>query len=138
MAKTAASVRKQAPVVAANLRAVMQGRPLTGRYDGYAACPVTTARNRVVLAEFDYEKVPRPTLPFVNMQKERYDMWLLERYGLGFGYLDEYRKAVAAVTPADVQEVARKYIDPEHMVLIAAGAVDAQGKPLPKLPPPKP
>ena len=42
------------------------------------------------------------------------------------------------MTPEDVQEVARKYIDPEHMVLIAAGAVDAHGKPLPQLPTPKP
>jgi zinc protease len=61
-----------------------------------------------------------------------------ERYGLGFDYLDKYRKAVMAVTPEDVQAVARKYIDPEHMVLVAAGPVDAQGKPLQALPPPKP
>jgi zinc protease len=74
----------------------------------------------------------------VTSDKVAAHMLYAERYGLGFGYLDEYRKAVAAVTPEDVQEVARKYIDPEHMVLIAAGAVDAQGKPLPRLPPPKP
>jgi zinc protease len=54
-----------------------------------------------------------------------------ERYGLGFGYLDEYRKAVAAVTPDDVLAVAKKYIDPKHMVLVVAGAVDKEGKPLP-------
>jgi zinc protease len=64
-------------------------------------------------------------------------MLTAERYGLGFGYLDEYRKGVAAVTPEDVQAMARKYIDPEHLILVAAGAVDAQGKPLAKLPPPK-
>ena len=34
------------------------------------------------------------------------------------------------MTPEDVQAVAKKYLDPEHMVLVAAGAVDAQGKPL--------
>jgi zinc protease len=60
-----------------------------------------------------------------------------ERYKLGFGYLDDYRKAVAAVTPEDVQEVAKKHLDPQHMVLVAAGALDDQGKPLEKLPGPK-
>lgn len=52
------------------------------------------------------------------------------RYHLGFDYLDEYRKAIAAVTPQDVQAVARKYLDPQHMVLVAAGALDQNGKPL--------
>jgi zinc protease len=61
----------------------------------------------------------------------------VERYHLGFDYLEKYRAAVAAVTPADVQAVARKYIDPRRMVLVAAGPVDAQGKPLPTLAPPK-
>jgi zinc protease len=56
----------------------------------------------------------------------------IERYKLGFDYLDHYRKAVAAVTPEDVQGVAKKYLDPEHMVLVAAGAVDKGGQPLKK------
>jgi zinc protease len=63
---------------------------------------------------------------------------MVERYGLGFGYLDDYRKAVGAVTPADVQAVARKFIDPKRMVLVAAGAIDSEGKPIHKAPPPKP
>lgn len=54
----------------------------------------------------------------------------IERHGLGFDYLDKYRKAVAAVTPADVQAAARKYLDPQHMVLVAAGAVGPKGQPL--------
>jgi zinc protease len=56
----------------------------------------------------------------------------IERFGLSFDYLDHYRKAVAAVTPEDVQAVARKYLDPEHMVLVAAGAINADGQPLKK------
>jgi zinc protease len=56
----------------------------------------------------------------------------IERFGLGFDYLDHYRKAVAAVTPEDVQAVAKKYLDPQHMVLVAAGAVDSSGQPLKK------
>jgi zinc protease len=61
----------------------------------------------------------------------------IERHQLGFDYLEKYKAAVAAVTPADVQAVARKYIDPQRMALIAAGPIDAQGKPLPTLAPPK-
>ena len=61
----------------------------------------------------------------------------IERYGLGLDYLEDYRKAVAAVTPQDVQAMARKYIDPKRMVLVAAGALDKAGKPIQKLPLPK-
>ncbi len=45
----------------------------------------------------------------------------IERNSLGFTFLEDYRKAVAAVTPADVQAVAQKYLDPKRMVLVAAG-----------------
>ncbi len=61
----------------------------------------------------------------------------IERNHLGFDYIEKYREAVSAVTPADVEAVAKKYIDPEHMVLVAAGPVDAQGKPILRLPPPR-
>ncbi len=61
----------------------------------------------------------------------------IERNHLGFDYLDDYRKGVAAVTAADVQAAARKYLDPARMVLVAAGAIDASGKPLLKAPAPK-
>jgi zinc protease len=62
---------------------------------------------------------------------------MVERNHLGFDYLDDYRKAVAAVTPEDVQAVARKYLDPARMVLVAAGAIDASGRPIQKAPPPE-
>jgi sulfide:quinone oxidoreductase len=84
--KTGAAIRKQAPVVTQNLRAVMAGREPSASYDGYASCPLTTARNRMLLAEFDYTMKPHPTFPLINTQKERYDMWLLKRYGLPFMY----------------------------------------------------
>jgi zinc protease len=61
----------------------------------------------------------------------------VERHGLGFNYLDDYRKAVAAVTVDDVQEVAKKYIDPKRMHLIAAGAIDKDGKEVKKEPKPE-
>jgi sulfide:quinone oxidoreductase len=84
--KTGAAVRKQVPVVVDNLRAVMNGKEPTASYDGYASCPLTTARNRMLLAEFDYTMKPHPTIPVIDTKKERYDMWLLKRYGLPFMY----------------------------------------------------
>lgn len=56
----------------------------------------------------------------------------IERYGLGLDYLEKYVEAVGAVTPEDVQAVAKKHLHPERMVLAAAGAVDAKGEPLDK------
>ncbi|MFI6467926.1 FAD-dependent oxidoreductase [Streptomyces sp. NPDC050538] len=80
--KTGASVRKQAPVVAANLLAAMQGAEPTRRYDGYTSCPLVTARDKMLLAEFDYDLKPTPSFPLIDTFKERRDMWLFKWYGL--------------------------------------------------------
>lgn len=84
--KTGAAIRKQAPVVVDNLRAVMAGNTPQAAYDGYASCPITTARNKMLLAEFDYELKPAPSFKFIDTTKERRDMWLLKRRGLPFMY----------------------------------------------------
>ncbi|MHB8718400.1 MAG: NAD(P)/FAD-dependent oxidoreductase [Candidatus Dormibacteria bacterium] len=84
--KTGAAIRKQAPVVVANLRAAMEDRDLPAIYDGYASCPITTSRTRMLLAEFDYTMKPHPTIPLIDTKKERYSMWLLKRRGLPFLY----------------------------------------------------
>jgi zinc protease len=55
---------------------------------------------------------------------------LIDRHRLGENYLADYVKAVEAVTPEDVRDVARKYLHPERLILVAAGPVDAAGKPL--------
>jgi len=93
--KTGAAIRKQAPVVVENLLAVMEGKELPASYDGYASCPITTARNRMLLAEFDYTMKPHPTLPLIDTQRERYDMWLLKRYGLPYMYWNLMLKGLA-------------------------------------------
>ena len=80
--KTGAAIRKQAPVVVKNLLALMAGRPVSAKYDGYASCPLTTARNKMLLAEFDYTMEPAPSIPFIDTTRERRDMWYLKRYGL--------------------------------------------------------
>ncbi|MBS2937656.1 NAD(P)/FAD-dependent oxidoreductase [Nocardioides sp. J2M5] len=80
--KTGAAIRKQAPVVVANLVAAMAGKPLPASYGGYASCPLTTARDKMLLAEFDYTMEPAPSIPVIDTTKERRDMWYLKRYGL--------------------------------------------------------
>ncbi|MEV4466214.1 FAD/NAD(P)-binding oxidoreductase [Micromonospora echinofusca] len=80
--KTGAAIRKQAPVVATNLLAARRRKPLPARYDGYTSCPLVTAHNRMLLAEFDYQLKPKPSFPLIDTMKPRYDMWLLKRYGL--------------------------------------------------------
>jgi zinc protease len=56
----------------------------------------------------------------------------VERYHLGFDYIEKYRKEVEAVTPEDVQAMAKKYLNPKALVLVAVGAIDKEGKPLGK------
>ncbi len=80
--KTGAAIRKQAPVVVANMLASAAGREPEERYHGYTSCPLVTARDKMLLAEFDYELQPAPSIPFVDTTRERRDMWLLKRYGL--------------------------------------------------------
>lgn len=79
--RTGAAIRKQAPVLVANLLAHRAGAALTERYDGYASCPLVTGYGRLVLAEFDYEGKPAETFP-VDQSKERWSMWALKRWGL--------------------------------------------------------
>ncbi len=62
-AKTAAAVRKQAPVVAENILAVLDGRGPRALYDGYGSCPLTVERGKVILAEFGYGGKLLPTFP---------------------------------------------------------------------------
>jgi sulfide:quinone oxidoreductase len=76
--KTAAAVRKQAPVLVSNLTAVMNGEGPTARYDGYTSCPLVTGYGRLILAEFNYEKQPEETFPF-DQRKERLSMYLLKK-----------------------------------------------------------
>lgn len=84
--KTGAAIRKQAPVLVENLTAAMKGNESTAAYDGYASCPLTTARNKMLLAEFDYSMAPAPSIPVIDTTRERRDMWLLKRHGLPFLY----------------------------------------------------
>ena len=62
-AKTAAAVRKQAPVVAENVLSVLKGSGPRAIYDGYGSCPLTVEHGKVILAEFGYGGKLLPTFP---------------------------------------------------------------------------
>ncbi|NEO29272.1 MAG: NAD(P)/FAD-dependent oxidoreductase [Symploca sp. SIO3C6] len=77
--KTAAAIRKQAPVLVENLLALKASKTLNSQYNGYTCCPLITGYNHVVMAEFDYDNKLASSFPF-DPSKERYSMWLLKRH----------------------------------------------------------
>jgi len=83
--KTAAAVRKQAPVVANEILSSVAGKLIPGAYDGYASCPLTTAIGKTILAEFCYGGKVTPTLP-LNPSKERWVGWWIKLTGLPLMY----------------------------------------------------
>lgn len=83
--KTGAAIRKQAPVLVANLTSLLENRPLPQVYDGYTSCPIVTGYGRLILAEFDYAGKPVETFPF-DQSKERLSMYLLKKYLLPLIY----------------------------------------------------
>ena len=80
----------------------------------------------------DAKKYLLGSLPFrfTTLSAVAAQLMAAERYGLGFDFLEKYRKEVAAVTPADVQAVAKKYLDPKALTIVAVGPIGKDGKPL--------
>jgi sulfide:quinone oxidoreductase len=62
-AKTAAAARVQAPVVAENVCADIDGKSAVAQYNGYGSCPLTVERGKIVLAEFGYGGALLPSFP---------------------------------------------------------------------------
>ena len=82
--KTSAAIRKQVPIAAKNLIALMEGKEPVEKYDGYAACPIVTDYGHVLLCEFNYKKEPEISFPLslLDMSKEQWVAWLLKVYAL--------------------------------------------------------
>jgi sulfide:quinone oxidoreductase len=85
--KTGAAIRKQAPVVAENIVALMRHQQMSRQYDGYSSCPIVTGYNKLILAEFDYAKEPVESMPF-DQGIERASMYMLKKYMLPIMYWD--------------------------------------------------
>ena len=77
-AKTAAAVRKQAPIVASNIVACLSGKNPAPQYDGYGSCPLTVEKGKIILAEFGYGGKVMPTFPW-DSTKPRRLAWILKK-----------------------------------------------------------
>jgi sulfide:quinone oxidoreductase len=84
-AKTGAAIRKQAPIVVANVLSVMAGQEPSSRYDGYTSCPLITHYGRVMMAEFGYDDKLMPSFP-IDPTKSRSSMWLIKKHVLPILY----------------------------------------------------
>ena len=87
-AKTAAAVRKQAPIVAVNVLQNLQGLTQFAEYDGYGSCPLTVEQGKVVLAEFNYGGVLNPSFPkwILDGQQPTKLAWLLKARVIPYVY----------------------------------------------------
>lgn len=87
-AKTMAAARKQAPVVAENLLAVLDGKDPSAVYDGYGSCPLTVERGKILLAEFGYGGKLLPSFPswIIEGTRPQRLSWLLKSEALPWLY----------------------------------------------------
>jgi sulfide:quinone oxidoreductase len=85
--KTAATVKKSAPLVAHNLVEVIAGRKASEQFDGYTSCPLITREGSAMLIEFDYEGRLTPTLPVIEPLQDSFFAWLMKVRMLKPAYL---------------------------------------------------
>ncbi len=85
--KTAATVKKSAPLVAHNLVQVIAGRSPDENFDGYTSCPLITREGSAMLIEFDYEGRLTPSLPVIEPLQESFFAWLMKVRMLKPAYL---------------------------------------------------
>jgi sulfide:quinone oxidoreductase len=76
--KTAATVKKSAPIVAHNLVEAIAGRAPDQNFDGYTSCPLITREGSAMLIEFDYEGRLTPSLPMIQPLNDSYFAWLMK------------------------------------------------------------
>ena len=85
--KTAATVKKSAPLVAHNLVEVIAGRQADEAFDGYTSCPLITREGSAMLIEFDYEGRLTPSLPMIEPLQDSFFAWLMKYRMLKPAYL---------------------------------------------------
>ena len=95
-AKTGAAIRKQAPVVVANiLQRIKDGMLSPAKYEGYSSCPLVTGYGKMLLAEFKYDNV-RDSDPLLSKlfdtSKPLWSMWVLKKYLLPWLYWNRMLK----------------------------------------------
>jgi sulfide:quinone oxidoreductase len=85
--KTAATVKKSAPLVARHLVQVIAGGKPGEVFDGYTSCPLLTREGSALLIEFDYEGRLTPTLPMVDPLQDSFFAWMMKTRMLKPAYL---------------------------------------------------
>jgi sulfide:quinone oxidoreductase len=99
-AKTGAAIRKQVPVLIANILHLIKNNSLDKKiYEGYSSCPLVTGYGKMILAEFNYknEFTPDPKLKQMlvfDSTKEDWRLWMLKKYGLPYLYWNKMMKGV--------------------------------------------
>ena len=76
--KTAATVKKSAPIVAHNLARVVAGQAPDERFDGYTSCPMIVREGSAMLIEFDYDGKLTPSLPMIEPLQESFMAWFMK------------------------------------------------------------
>jgi sulfide:quinone oxidoreductase len=85
--KTAATVKKSAPLVAHNLVETIAGRKPDAAFDGYTSCPLIVREGSALLIEFDYDGKLIPSLPGLDPMQDSYFAWLMKYRLLKPAYL---------------------------------------------------
>lgn len=85
--KTAATVKKSAPLVAQHLVDVIAGREPGQKFDGYTSCPMIVREGSAWLIEFDYEGRLTPSLPMIDPLQDSYAAWLMKIHMLKPAYM---------------------------------------------------
>lgn len=77
--KTAATVKKSAPLVTQNIVDAIQGKTLSAEpFDGYTSCPLLLREGSAMLLEFDYAGKLTPSIPFIEPLQDSYFAWLMK------------------------------------------------------------
>lgn len=85
--KTAATVKKSAPVMANNLLNTIRGKAPDMVFDGYTSCPLLIREGSAMLVEFNYKNELTPSIPMVDPLQESYFAWYLEEVMLKPAYI---------------------------------------------------
>lgn len=83
--KMAAAVRKQVPVVVQNMLDIMDEKSPSKQYNGETAAPIATEIGSLILAEYDYERVPKET-SFLDQSKSNPLFYQLKKRMIPFMY----------------------------------------------------
>ncbi|MDO5686214.1 MAG: FAD/NAD(P)-binding oxidoreductase [Neisseria sp.] len=92
--KTAATVKKSAPVVVHNLINTLNGKAPDALFDGYTSCPMLLRQGSAMLVEFNGAGELTPTIPLVDPLQESYFAWYLEEVMLKPAYMTVLRGRV--------------------------------------------